>query len=423
MTITIGLDGHNLALSAGTGIATYARTLHGTIVRFGWETFGLFDIDVGTDPELSEILFFERLMATAKRKAPALHKLKTRFGVLPPLVEVELGSVDLGPIGERIPAFDRIVSGRDLFRAAYQHFRRTGALAAVRLKRPPDIMHWTYPMPVRIEGVPNVYTVHDLVPLRMPYMTLDDKRVHHALVRACALAAERICTVSRISAEELVQLCPEAAPKIVTTYQTCDISGGGTDAPEEEEVVVRSLGLRPGCYFLYYGALEPKKNVGRLIEAHVRSGTETPLVIVTGRSWNSEGERALIDGMRGHTDKLIVLEYMPRGILQALVRNAKAVTFPSLHEGFGLPVLEAMQLGVPVLTGNTGGVVEVAGDAGLLVDPYDVADIRRGISRLDQDGAYRKTLIEKGFVQARKFSADRYGGVMHHLYESILAHG
>jgi glycosyltransferase involved in cell wall biosynthesis len=421
MTITVGIDGYNLAMPMGTGIATYARTLASTVKHMGGKTLGVFDVDAGGDPDLQEVLFFDRLTHPMVRKKSLIARWRNWRWKVPDLVEINRGAVDRRPMLDRIPDFDRLATGPSLFAAAFRQFWRTGQMATLSLANPPDIMHWTCPVPLKLAGSRNVYTIHDLVPLRMPYMTLDNKRLFHALTRACVQAADHVCTVSEITACELTAMFPEATGKVTTTYQACDISEAA-DLPEHEaRNVVGRLGLVPGAYFLFYGALEPKKNVARLLEAHARMTSDTPLVVVTGRSWNNQTEQALVDSLSKGSDRLIVMDFLPRGVLQALIKNARAVTFPSLHEGFGLPVLEAMRLGVPVLTGNQGGVVEVAGDAGLLVDPYSVPDILEGLTRMDRNPKLRCELASAGLEQAEKFSPDKYARRMSVVYSNLRA--
>lgn len=420
MTFTIGIDGYNLALPTGTGIATYARTLAATVNRLGWQSMGLFSMDVGSNVALQEILFFERLLNPAVRKLPLHRRLLSRLKGIPHLIEVPRGTVDTRPIAERLPEFDRLVSGRGLFDAAFRNFRKSGKIATLTIQDPPDVMHWTCPIPLKVSGARNIYTVHDLVPLRMPYMTLDNKCFHHALITACVAEADHLCTVSSASAEELIELFPSAQGKVTTTYQTCDVADI-LDLPERESRnIVTNFGLIPDGYFLYYGALEPKKNVARLIEAHSRLGSETPLVIITGRSWCSPTERHLLDSLSKKGGPLVVLDYLPRGMLRAIISHARAVTFPSIHEGFGLPVLEAMQLGAPVLTGNSGGIIEVAGEGALLVDPYDVSAIRAGLAALDQDPQIRRDLSMRGRKQAARFSAEEYAATMSAVYGAVM---
>jgi glycosyltransferase involved in cell wall biosynthesis len=220
-----------------------------------------------------------------------------------------------------------------------------------------------------------------------------------------------------------LELFPQADPsRITNTYQSVSVS------PPDQVVAVdeldnwldRLFDLKRDGYFLYFGALEPKKNLGRLIEAYLNNGHDVPLVIVGSRGWRSEGELRLLNGAHGTTLKGLArirrLDYLPRALLISLIRGARAVVFPSLYEGFGLPVLEAMSLGVPVLTANTSSLPEVAGDAALMTDPYDVSAIAVALRKLDGNAALRQSLAVAGPKQATKFGPDAYAERLSAVY-------
>jgi glycosyltransferase involved in cell wall biosynthesis len=148
-----------------------------------------------------------------------------------------------------------------------------------------------------------------------------------------------------------------------------------------------------------------------------------PLVIVGGRGWLNEDENALLNDIAAGAapGRVRRFDYMPYPLLISLVRGARAVLFPSLYEGFGLPVLEAMALNTPVLTSTQGALPEVAGDAALLVDPYYVDAIKAGIRALDNDEGLRRHLAAEGLIQARKFSPDAYRVRLKGLYRRLGA--
>jgi glycosyltransferase involved in cell wall biosynthesis len=285
-------------------------------------------------------------------------------------------------------------------------------------------MHWTYPLPLRVRNVPNIYTVHDLVPLRLPYTTLDRKTEFKALLDACVASAAQICTVSEASARDIVDTFGGAAGKVSNTYQISGLWEDPARVGVSDPAALRAFGLEARGYFLFFGAVEPKKNIGRLLEAYLGLDTATPLVIVSSRSWQSEQELVLLSrqGMQGEgADRIVRLDHLPRSILKGLIAQARAVVFPSLYEGFGLPVHEAMLLGTPVLTSDRGGLREVAGDAAVIVDPYDPLSIRDGLARIDRDGELRDRLSREGAAHAKRFSIDRYRGALTSLYEQAIA--
>ena len=179
------------------------------------------------------------------------------------------------------------------------------------------------------------------------------------------------------------------------------------------------MGLRE--YFLFFGAIEPKKNVARLVEAYLASSVNSPLVIVGGPGWGSEQDVKLLKSLAGldGRKRIVWLGYLPRDMLAMLIAGARATVFPSLYEGFGLPALEAMALGTPVITSNTSSLPEVVGEAGVLVDPYDVRSISRAIIEIDSDEGMRSELSRRGLAQAEKFSSEAYAKRLASFYARI----
>jgi glycosyltransferase involved in cell wall biosynthesis len=257
---------------------------------------------------------------------------------------------------------------------------------------------------------------------------MDDKKITYRLLQALVEKADHIVTVSENSKKDIIQLLGIPEDRITNTYQSVIF-------PEEylarsDEAVANYLdgllGLGMRSYFLFFGALEPKKNVGRLIDAYLSSGVEHPLVLVTAPGWQNAGElsrlrehQARAPSANGEGPSIRCLDYVTTSNLVNLIRGACAVVFPSLSEGFGLPVLEAMTLGTPVITSATGALAEIAGDAALLVDPYDVDDIARAITTIANDVDLCAELSQRGLVQADKFSLSRYRERVGTLYASL----
>jgi glycosyltransferase involved in cell wall biosynthesis len=433
---TIGIDGFNLAMPHGTGVATYGYTLAETLRRMGASLTGLFGLQVSGPADLREIMFYDLV-----QRPPRLPRKRRRwtqqvYETARPLAGFRLQEVPMSNLVEkdgfvsRLPHFDRVVSAGDLFEGAHAYFEMTGRFTRLKMENPPEVMHWTYPVPVWLHGSRNVYTLHDMVPLRLPYTTLDTKRTYYRMVERCVRNADHICTVSEASRNDIVSRFPVEDERLSVTYQSAILPLGTleSDPAEDAQMIEGIFGLRPQSYFLYFGAIEPKKNIGRLIEAYLTTQTETPLVIVGARAWEADQELKLLGGADGLgtaygrrlTDRIIRLEYLPRRLLFRLIRGARAVTFPSLYEGFGLPVHEAMLLGTPVLTGCTSSLPEVAGDAALLVDPYDVDAIAEGIRRLDRDELLRSDLAARGVVQSGRFSVENYSARLGAMYQKVM---
>jgi len=428
----IFVDGYNLTLEQGTGVATYARNLALALRGLEHEVGILYGRRSGAPKDMlaREVGFFD------PRVKPVPKWLQT-FRNYRRLIGHPLGHkawrvpVTGAVITQGLPAADEIWNLRDLFSLADTAFDLSSRRFEVTIPdAPPDIMHWTYPVPVSVKGARNIYTMHDLVPLRLPSTTLDNKRRYLRLSRELAATADLIVTVSECSKRDIVELLGIPPEKVVNTYQSVEIPPRFR-AMSDAEVsgdIAGSFGLTSQGYYLFFGAIEPKKNVGRLIEAYLASGVTAPLVVVGKKAWKSEGELRLMfddnikylvsDGPCTFTrNRIMLLDYAPFALLMSLVKGARAVLFPSLYEGFGLPVLEAMHLGTPVMTSNTASLPELVGEAALT--PYDVRAMVAAIRALDTDAELRRRLAADGPVQAEMFSPDRYRERLAAMYEKI----
>lgn len=429
--IRIGVDGYNLALSRGTGIATYARGLTHCLHDMGCKVDILFGrrVQLSSEPILREIAFIDPdgVKPRHPKRQRFVQALTSPFGCRASIIEIE-GRVMARDVAASLPHFDRIAVVPDLIHRAMRHFNRWGSFLRIRMADPPAIMHWTYPLPIHLEGARNIYTLHDLVPLKLPYLTLDDKKYYHALISRCIDSASHICTVSTRSRDDIREMFGVADERISVTYQSVALPeiSIGQDPALSHRLVGEVYGFPWQGYFLFFGAIEPKKNLGRLIEATLKACPSRPLVIVGDAAWKSleessfladyEREIALTCAPR----RLHKFSYVPMEHLVALVRGARAVLFPSLYEGFGLPIIEAMAMGTPVLTSTEGSMPEIAGDAALLVDPYDVDAMARAITALDTDDSLAAALAARGPEQARLFGVQPYIERLELMYSKVL---
>lgn len=431
-------DQSDLAYRMGTGIATYARNLAAAAHASGFAAEALLNTEVAIDPRnpvLAEVSLFDyRPPPTLPWLEPITSTIRglvrTPFGYRPRPLPIG-GTVLLSP--GSMPVFDRTYAVRRLFNAARAHFYAYGRFAQVRLPTTPALFHATHPLPVRVPGCPNIVTIHDLVPLRLPYMTLDNKRYFYRLVQKLVARADHIVTVSEYSRRDIMALFGVAESRITNTYQAVTLSPRGL-APSDAEVAERVsnlFGLDPGEYYLFIGALEPKKNVTRLVDAYAASGSRRPLLIAGGEGWQNHGDLERINDTRFGFWRIAEntvsayrqvrrIPYLPAEQLVLLLRGARALLFPSVFEGFGLPVLEAMSVGTPVLTSDRTSLPEVAGDAALLVDPTDLGAMAGAIRQLDNDNDLLAELSRRGRVQAEVFSMARYQARMRELYAGLV---
>lgn len=435
MSPSVCIDGFNLALSKGSGIATYGRNLLTNARAIGLGTQALYGPPA---PLTSSDVLNETTLIDAEMPAKKLKKVErfkrtflTRYGrEVRPIVPT--GEVIWPQRGAGRPDADYFWAAQDLFHLANRAFRayRTETpvtFAATTAAPAPSVMHWTATLPLHAKGVPNIYTFHDLIPLRLPHTTLDDKSTYMALCRAIARRADHIAVVSETTRQDVIRLLGVAEDRVTNTYQAVSLPQHLMERSEAE--VTRELegvfNLGWKGYFLHFGAIEPKKNLGRIVEAYLASGLTTPLVIVGGRAWLSDGETALLNQVKKDggpsADRIRQYEFMPFPMLVSLIRGAKATLFPSLYEGFGLPVLESMALSTAVLTSTGGALPEVAGEAAISVDPYDVQAMTRGLRALDADEGLRDDLVARGLIQAARFTPQAYQDRLRALYAKVNA--
>jgi glycosyltransferase involved in cell wall biosynthesis len=436
---TVMIDGFNLNLEKGTGVATYSRNLSYELHNLGYQTHVLYGNRAapGIDSLLKEIAFFDANVGTAPGALRWLRQIndtvfKSANGVTAKKVPIT-GQVIAKTYSSRMPYFDQIWNVPNLFNRANEHFWFYNSQLSVRVAEKPALVHWTYPLPLRVHGSKNIYTLHDLVPLRLPYTTLDIKRRYFRLIKLLLKRADHIVTVSEASKRDIINLFGYPEEKITNTYQAVDLPAKYVNKPEEDvkREIEGSFNFSYKGYFLYFGAIEPKKNVGRLIEAYLAANIKEPLVVVGRRAWKDNSDFRLlkdspirfqeqIDQMTLTKKRVHRIDYAPFPLLISLIRGAKGVVFPSLYEGFGLPVLEAMRLGTPVISSTESSIPEVAGDAAMLVDPYDTYAITTAIRELNSNAELRGELSSKGLKQAALFSSDRYRARLDEMYSRLM---
>jgi alpha-1,3-rhamnosyl/mannosyltransferase len=258
-------------------------------------------------------------------------------------------------------------------------------------------------------GAPrHVFTLHDLTVLSHPHCHTLDNRVRTLASVADALArGATVLAVSQATKEETVRLLalPTSSVEVVPPLLNPIFRVAG-DRKEDAEAAAK-LGVREP-YVLAVASLEPRKNFGRLLDAWNSLGTATgahQLVVVASEGWRQGGVRRRLERMTSD-GSVVKVGHVSDQILAALYRRANLFVFPSLAEGFGLPVAEAMACGTPVVTSALSSMPEVVGDGALMVDPEQVDEIAVGIERLLGDRNLRRVLRDKGLERARAFSRE-----------------
>jgi glycosyltransferase involved in cell wall biosynthesis len=270
-----------------------------------------------------------------------------------------------------------------------------------------DLLHGVhYELPLRA-GLPQVVTVHDLTLLTHPgwHERAKVRYFGWALRRAVA-AATRVLCVSATTAADLADRLDVPADRV-------DVTPLGTDlrpaAPEQVADLRRRLGL-DGPYLLGLGTVEPRKDLPALVRAFADLAGELPhRLVLAGLSGWGAGELAAAVEASGVADRILLPGYVAEADKAALLTGADVFAYPSRYEGFGLPVLEAMACGTPVVTTTGGSLPEVAGDAATLIEPGDTAALAAAIAKLAADPAAREDAAARGRRRAAAFTWDRCG--------------
>ena len=269
----------------------------------------------------------------------------------------------------------------------------------------------------------SVVTIHDCIHLMFPQYLPNRIALTYARVSIglASRRATRVLTVSESSKRDILRFVDIPAEKIDVIYNAYD-ERFGVEPREEDVARVRERYQLHDPFVLYAGTVKPHKNVERLIEAFdlVRKhGLDDLKLVLIGDEISKYA--ALRRAVHSHQLHKYVrfLGYLPEETLAVMYRLASVFVFPSLYEGFGLPPLEAMASGTPVVTSNVSSLPEVAGDAAVLVDPYDSASIADGIERVLGDDTLRRSLREKGLARAKQFSWETSVRRVREIYQEV----
>lgn len=281
-----------------------------------------------------------------------------------------------------------------------------------------DITHFfNYIVPPKVSGKV-ITTIHDLTYLRFPE-TMDQRNLHRirkGIARSIQVS-EIILTVSEFSKREIVDLLHLPEEKVQVVYNAASL---GTESADWVAMAKRYRITKP--YLLYIGTIEPRKNLQRLLLAFERlkkeAGIPHQLVLAGGKGWKCEGIYQTAEKIYGSND-VIFCGYVSSAEKNALYQHAEIFVFPSLYEGFGIPPLEAMHFGVPVVCANAASLPEVVGEAACLVEPENELHIARGIYGLLSDEEQRIRTGEQGYARAKLFSWEHSAQKLEKIYRML----
>ena len=286
----------------------------------------------------------------------------------------------------------------------------------------PDVVHANnFWCPVQLSASRLVYTCYDLGFVVQPDWTTEANRVgcFEGSFRAAAVA-DWIVAISHATRDHFLRLFPHFPADRVRVIHPCSRFG-----PDQAETRPPSLGaVAPGGFWLNVGTIEPRKNQERLARAYRKYASQAaapmPLVLAGGRGWLMDDFTATLREL-GIDKQVIMTGYVSDEELAWLYRNCYANLYPSLFEGFGLPVLEGMQFGAPSIVSSSSSLPEVAGDAAMLIEPLDVDGWAAALIKLAADPALRRRLAHQAVAQAARFDRHASARALLALYGEAIA--
>lgn len=262
----------------------------------------------------------------------------------------------------------------------------------------------------RFSPMPTVVSVMDLSYIYFPQMfKKSDLYQLRNWTEYSIRKAAKVFTISNSSKDDIIKAYKIDPKKVVVTHLGIKMQSKTRNLKTKNSELVRSKYGVNNKYILFVGTLQPRKNIVRLIEAFLAVASEKEdieLVIIGKKGWMYED---IVDTPKkaGIENRVKFLSFVPDEDLVAFYENAECFVLPSLYEGFGLPILEAMKNGCPVITSKISSLPEAGGDAALYIDPEDTSDIAKKIIKVLDDSKLRKSMIEKGLEHVKKFSWEK----------------
>lgn len=287
-----------------------------------------------------------------------------------------------------------------------------------------DITHFfNYIAPPKVHGR-TVITVHDMVYKAFPETVRGRTKIMlNTGLKQSMKRADIIVTDSEFSKTEIIKYFPQYKKKIRVVPCGVDLQKfSPCKSPERISEVKKSLEIN-GDYFLYLGTIEPRKNLERLINAYhiFTQKVKNPpkLVLAGGKGWLYDNIFQRVKDLK-LAEQVIFTKYVPSTDMNPLMCGALAFVFPSIYEGFGMPPLEAMACGVPVLSSNAASLPEVTGDCAVICDAYSEESIADGLQKLYSDRNLRKNLSIRGLKHAENFTWDKSAEMLYKIYKEII---
>jgi len=333
-----------------------------------------------------------------------------------------------------IPGGDAVFPGTGFYKRFPALWRRYGMVEAIR-KYGADIYHGVsneLPNGIQKAGVKSIVTVHDIIFERFPETYhFDERYVHRWKIKYACRVADAVIAISEQTKRDLVNFYNVPEKKITVVYQSCNPVFQRV-VSEVERQEVKKIYTLPDQYFLFVSSIAPRKNLIAICKAmaQLKNQLQVPLVVI-GNGKKEKQEAKEFMAANGIAHLLILLNELPQSKASrfvtaadfpAIYQQATALIYPSIFEGFGAPLLEALWSRLPVISSNASCLPEVGGDAALYFDPHDSNMLAQHMLQLSSDNDVRNTMIERGITQAKQFSKENYANSMMQVYRNVLKH-
>jgi glycosyltransferase involved in cell wall biosynthesis len=294
-----------------------------------------------------------------------------------------------------------------------------------------DIFHSTYHKLPSIEltcNLPRLLTVYDLIPVKYPkYVNSSLTNYFEEIINSINIKNDWVSCISEYTRQEFCEYTGMSLEKVFVCQLAADKQFYPVTNFEIIKETNKNYNIPENQYFLCLAShLDPRKNIPHLINSFVSLITEHPnldvnLVLIGTTRYKRPDIEQTLQKIAQYKDRIIITGYVPDEDLSAIYSGATAFVFPSLYEGFGLPILEAMQCGTPVISSNSTSLPEVVGDAGILVDPKDQDQLCQAMLDILTDESLRENLKHKGLERAKQFSWEKCANETVEIYKKIIA--
>jgi len=289
-----------------------------------------------------------------------------------------------------------------------------------------NILHSTnYITPLFKFNLKFIVTIHDLTFIIFPEkFTIVKRLFFRFMVPIFIRKADKVITVSENTKNDIIKFLKVPKEKISVTFETYNECYDSEIKKEDSKKILDKYGINKN-YFLFVGMIEPRKNILSILKAFIELDDELDedLVIVGKKGWYYREIEEFMENIKNKRlkNRIIFTGFVSEKELVSIYKNAEIFIYPSFYEGFGIPPLEAMVCGVPVITSNTSSIPEVVGDAAIKIDPYNYIELKEAIKVLKHNPQKKEEMSEKGKEQSKKFSSKKFAENTINIYKKAVS--